>query len=84
MRPSEVVHPELLGQLPLPLVEEERRQDQLDAQVGLVQQHLADDDPSLDGLPETDLIGKEVALDRVLQDAPCGLDLVSVEFDAAR
>ena len=40
--------------------------------------------PGLDGLAEADLVGEEVALDRVLQNPPGGLDLVRVEFDATR
>ena len=65
-----------------PLIDEEGR-DEDDGPAGrVVKQELAEDDPGLDGLSQAHLVGEEVSLDRVLEDAPCDLHLVGIEFDS--
>ena len=78
---AEVADQELLLEFGLPLWAEERRDDDQGLAAARVQQVLPDDQPRLDRLAEAHLVRQQVALNRILEDAPDDLDLVVVMPD---
>ena len=62
-----------------PLVHEERRNEPHRPPAGVIKQVLTEDDPGLDRLSESGLIGEQIPLDRVLKDPP--RDLMQDEAD---
>ena len=81
LRVAEVIHEELLLEFVTPLDAQCVRHDDDDAATGIVNEVLAHDHPGLDRLSESDLVGEQVALDRIRKDTRNDSKLVAMEMD---
>ncbi|MCM3417941.1 hypothetical protein M3632_01045 [Sphingopyxis alaskensis] len=81
---AELVEAELFGKFAPPLLAQRRRGRDQYLGVGIVDQMLADDQPGLDCLAQPDLVGEEIALDRITEHAAHRCDLVRHEVDPGR
>lgn len=74
----EVVDQELLPEFGHPLPPQQGWRDDDHMPFGVVKEVLADDNASLDGLSQSDLVGQQIALFGVLEHPPRDLNLVVV------